>query len=99
MSFFQSDDYYYHAQGCAHVMHHLTLAVRREYAADLAGRGSVLEMLDRVADSLGRAATAKPVVVLDGGAAGLLANHRRNLDAYVVDARQLMYSIREELEK
>ena len=98
-SFFQSDDYYYHAQGCAHVMHHLTLAVKREYAADLARRASVLEMLDRVADSLGRAALAKPVVVLDGGAAGLLANHRRNLDAYIVDGRQLMYSIREELEK
>ena len=99
VSFFQSDDYYYHAQGCAHVMHHLTLAVKREYAADLARRASVLEMLDRVADSLGRAALAKPVVVLDGGAAGLLANHRRNLDAYIVDGRQLMYSIREELEK
>jgi hypothetical protein len=98
-SFFQSDDYYYHAQGCAHVMHHLTLAVKREYATDLAKRTSVLEMLDRVADSLGRAAAAKPVVVLDGGAAGLLANHRRNLDAYIVDGRQLMYSIREELEK
>jgi hypothetical protein len=37
--------------------------------------------------------------VLDGSADGLFANHRRNLDAYVVDARQLMYSVREELEK
>jgi hypothetical protein len=98
-SLLESDDYYYHAQGFAHVMHHLTLAVKREYAADLAGRTAVLEFFDRVADSLGRAALAKPLVVLDGGPAGLLANHRRNLDAYIVDARQLMYSIREELEK
>jgi hypothetical protein len=29
----------------------------------------------------------------------VLANHRRNLDAYLVDARQKLYSIREELEK
>jgi hypothetical protein len=41
----------------------------------------------------------KPVAVLDGDPAGVFANHRRNLDAYIVDARQLMYSIREELEK
>jgi hypothetical protein len=41
----------------------------------------------------------KPLIVLNGSPAGLLANHRRNLDAYLIDARQLMYSIREELEK
>ncbi len=97
--FLATDDYFYHAQGFAHVMHHLTRAVRREYAADLASRPSVLELFDHVADSLGRSAAMKPVVVLDGSPAGLMANHRRNLDAYIVDARQLMYSIREELEK
>jgi len=41
----------------------------------------------------------KPLIVLDGGPAGLFANHRRNLDSYIADARQLMYAIREELEK
>jgi hypothetical protein len=80
-------------------MHHLTRAVKREYAADLAGRTAVLEFFDHVAASLGRAARMKPLAVLDGSPAGLFANHRRNLDAYLVDARQLMYSIREELEK
>jgi hypothetical protein len=80
-------------------MHHLTRAVRREYAADLAGRPAVLELFDHIAESLRRAALMKPLVVLDGRPAGLFANHRRNLDAYLVDARQLMYSIREELEK
>jgi hypothetical protein len=29
----------------------------------------------------------------------VLANHRRNLDTYITEARQKMYSIREELEK
>ena len=98
-SFFETDDYFYRAQGLAHVMYHLTRAVKREYARELAGRGTVLELMDRIADSLRRAARMKPLVVLDGDPSGLLANHRRNLDAYVVDARQLMYSIREELEK
>jgi len=41
----------------------------------------------------------KPLIVLDGAGDGVLANHRRNLDAYLVGARQKLYSIREELEK
>jgi hypothetical protein len=41
----------------------------------------------------------KPLIVLDGGPDGIFANHRRNLDVYVADARQKMYTIREELEK
>ena len=52
-----------------------------------------------MSESLGAAATLKPLIVLDGSPDGLFANHRRNLDAYMVDARQKLYSIREELEK
>jgi len=95
----RGDDYYYHAQGVAHALHHLTLAVQREYADDFTNRRALQELLAEVAGALGRAADTKPLVVLDGGAAGLLANHRKNLDVYVVEARQKMYSIREELEK
>ena len=98
-SYFATDDYFYHAQGFAHVMYHLTRALKREYARSLGGRPIVLEMFDRAAASLGAASQIKPLVVLDGSPAGLFANHRRNMDAYIVDARQLMYSIREELEK
>jgi hypothetical protein len=98
-SFWRTDDHFYRAQGFAHVMYHLTLAVRIEYAAELEQRETVLELFDQIQHSLGAAATLKPLVVLDGAADGLFANHRRNLDAYVVDARQLMYSVREELEK
>jgi hypothetical protein len=98
-SFFATDDLFYHAQGVTHVMYHLMVALRREYAASLAGRETVQSMMDHVIASLGTAAVMKPVVVLDGSPSGLFANHRRNLDAYLIDARQLMYSIREELEK
>lgn len=97
--FFSTDDQFYHAQGFAHVIAHLTLAVRREYEAELKDRGTVLELLDQVEASLGKAALMKPFIVLDGSPEGLFANHRRNLVAYVVDARQLLYSVREELEK
>jgi hypothetical protein len=95
----RTDDYFYHAQGVAHVIHHLALALQAEYRQDLAGRPTVQTLLDEVATSLGAAATMKPLIVLDGSTAGLFANHRRNLDAYIVDARQKLYSIREELEK
>ena len=95
----KSDDYFYHAQGMAHVMTHMAKAVKREFGNELAGRPSVIQMIDEIIDALGRAALLKPVIVFDSGADGLLANHRRNLDVYIVDARQKMYTVREELDK
>src|SRR5215510_4786525 len=56
VGFFETDDRFYHAQGMAHVMHHLTLAIRREYEPELRERVTVLELVDEVATSLGRAA-------------------------------------------
>ena len=94
-----TDDYFYHAQGVAYVIHHLARALKREYAAEFVNRPSVQKSLDEVIDVLGRAAVLKPLIVLDGGPDGLSANHRRNLDVYVAEARQKMYTIREELEK
>jgi hypothetical protein len=95
----RTDDYYYHAQGVAHAVGHLAAAIGREYEDELKGRPVLRQLLQEVASGLGRVALSKPIVVLDGGVAGLLANHRRNLDADVVDARQKLYSLREELEK
>jgi hypothetical protein len=95
----KADDYFYHAQGMAHVVYHLTRAVRREYAGVLVNRPSIATLFDEVIDALGKAAEMKPLIVLDGSPEGLTANHRRNLDVYIVEARQKMYSIREELEK
>lgn len=97
--FFQTDDYFYNAQGFAHVMYHLTLAIHREYTAEMDKRPALKELIEQVAAALGEAAQMKPLYVLDGGTAGLTANHRRNLSTYTNEARQKMYSIREELEK
>jgi len=99
LSFLTTDDDFYHAQGFTHVMHHLMQATAREYRLELSQRPILQTLFDEVAAALGEAATLKPLVVLDGGPEGLFANHRRNLDAYVTEARQKMYSIREELEK
>jgi hypothetical protein len=97
--FLQIDDYFYNAQGFAHVMHQLTLAVHREYAAEVDRRPALKELLDQVATALGEGAVLKPVIILDGGPDRVFANHRRNLSTYLNEARQKMYSIREELEK
>jgi len=99
VAFTATDDYYYHAQGVIHAIHHLAAAIAREYEEELKGRPALGELLHEVSAGLGEASLRKPLVVLDGGEAGLFANHRRNLDANVVDARQKLYSLREELEK
>jgi len=93
------DDYFYHAQGYAHVMYYMMQAVKREYHQSLTTKPVLAQLFDEAIDALGNAATLKPLIVLDGSPAGIFANHRRNLDTYVSEARQKLYSIREELER
>jgi hypothetical protein len=99
LGFTHTDDVFYHAQGFTHVIAHLMRAVAREWRAEALARPIIGTLFREVTDALDRAATLKPFVVLDGGPEGIFANHRRNLDAFVTEARQKMYSIREELEK
>jgi hypothetical protein len=93
------DDYFYHAQGCAHVMFHMMQAVKREYHQSLTTKPVLAQLFDETIDALGKAAVLKPLIVLDGSPDGIFANHRRNLDTYISEARQKLYSIREELER
>ena len=94
----QVNDYFYHAQGYAHVMYYMMQAVRREYYVPLKNKPVLAVLFNEAIDPLGKAAMMKPLIVLDGSPDGLFANHRKNLDAYISEARQKMYSIREELE-
>lgn len=93
------DDFFYHAQGYAHVMYHMMLAAKREYAKVLRDDAALTTLFDETIDALRRGAELKPVMVLDGSPSGITANHRRNLDTYITEARQKMYSIREELRR
>jgi hypothetical protein len=97
--FFTTDDDFYRAQGFAHVLYHLNRAIEREYRAELEARPVLKTLMHEANAALGNAAVLKPLVIFDGSPASALANHRRNLDAYINEARQKMYSIREELEK
>ncbi len=93
------DDYFYHAQGYAAVMFPMMEAVKREYHQALTTKPVLAQLFDEAIDPLGKAAMMKPLIVLDGSPDGIFANHRHNLDAYISEARQKMYSIREELER
>lgn len=93
------DHLFYHAQGYAHVMRHMMEAVGREYAVQIKGDPVLVKLMAEATDALGKAALMKPLIVLNGAPDGLFANHRRNLDTYITEARQKMYSIREELER
>jgi len=91
------DDYFYHAQGYAHVIYYMMIAVRREYSQMQKTKPVLAQLLDETIDPLGKAAAMKPLIVLNGSPDGVFANSRRNLDSYISEARQKMYSIREEL--
>ena len=95
----QVDDYFYHAQGYAAVIYYMMQAVKREYHQSLTTKPVLAQLFDEAIDPLGKAAMMKPFVVLNGSPDGIFANHRRNLDANVAEARQKLYSIREELER
>ena len=75
------------------------IALRREYASVLKDDPILKSLFDDTIDALGQAAVMQPLVVLNGGPNSIFANHRRNLDAYINEARQKMYSIREELQR
>jgi hypothetical protein len=99
VTFFATDNVFYHAQGVAHAMYHVLRAVRVEYQGGAQNRPILDTLFEECASALYQASTLKPLFVLNGGPASIFANHRRNLDAYINEARQKMYSIREELEK
>ncbi len=93
------DHYFYHSQGYAHVMFHMMQAIEREYRGQLKDDPVLKTLFDDAVDALGKAAVMKPLIVLNGAPDGLFANHRRNLDGYITEARQKMLSLREELER
>jgi len=95
----ETDDLFYHAQGYAHVMYYMMKAVSREYAGQIKEDPILVTLIDETTEALGRAATLKPLIVFNSAPDGIFANHRRNLDTYIAEARQKMYSIREELQR
>jgi hypothetical protein len=80
-------------------MYHMMQAIEREYSGQFKDDPVLKTLLNDAIDALGKAAVMKPLIVLNGSPDGIFANHRRNLDGYVTEARQKMLSLREELER
>ena len=99
LSWFAIDDIFYHVQGTCHVIAHLIPAVAIEYRREVESRPALGRLLDEARQPLEKCATMKPLIVLNGSDTSVLANHRRNLSAYVNEARQKLYSLRDEVEK
>ena len=99
ISWMQVDDVYYRTTGTCQVMSIMVPAIRIEYGREIEARPILGTLFDEAEAPLVKCAHMKPLYVLNGGDTSVLANHRRNLDAYVTEARQKFYSIREELDK
>lgn len=99
IAWFAIDDAFYHATGVCHAIAHTIPAVEIEYGREFQQRPILAELIADTQASLSRCGAMKPIIVLNGGDTSLLANQRRNLDAYVTEARQKLYSIREEIDK
>jgi len=97
VSLWDTDNYFYEAQGAAHVMYHVLRAVEREYGEGL--RPTVRSLVGDVVEALHHASALKPVIVLNGCMSCMRANHRSNLDGLVAEAWSKLVLIREELEK
>jgi hypothetical protein len=93
----ETDNYFYEAQGNTVVMYWMMKALAREYVDGLPP--SVMKLFQEVEAALETAAMLKPVIVLDGSPEGITANSRGNLDSFVSEARDKMLSIIEELKK
>jgi hypothetical protein len=92
----RTDDYFYQAQGYVHVMYYVMQAIDKEYGETI--KESARALFPEVLDALKKASTLKPLIILDGCPEGIFANHRRNLDGYISEARSKMFSIHEELQ-
>ena len=69
------DNYFYEAQGYAHVMYYMMQAVKREYTprlADQTGAGDAVRRSHRPVGQGGE--VLKPLIVLDGAPDGIFAN-------------------------
>jgi len=99
VDWFEVDDVYYRATGYCHVIAHMLPSLEIEYHTSIETRSGLKGMFSEALPALERCAVIKPIYVFNGHDTGILANERRNLDAYVNEARQKLYSIRDELEK
>lgn len=92
VSFFQADNYFYYAQGVAHVMCEMLKVVRVGFAEQLRTIDAVA-LTEKILEDLQRAVKYSPLIITNSDGSGILANHRYNLAAPISSALHNMSSM------
>ncbi len=91
VSWWKIDDNFYMAQGVGYATLGVMLAVQHDFA-DVLRDKNAQEITDLILKSL-QGSQFDPIIVTNGGKAGILANHSNNVKVYLDDARQKMNSL------
>jgi len=94
---FAVDDVFYRATGYCHVIANMLPTIELEYQPELASREGMQALFKELHPPLARCAVIKPIYTFNGRDSGMLANQRRNLDSYINEARQKIYTLRDAL--
>jgi hypothetical protein len=96
ISWFKSDDYFYHAQGVAAAMSEMLEAVTEDFHQELQKKNSH-KILEEAIHALHQATHLHPWVVTNGAKDGILANHRCNMGGYIAEAEHLINTLQMQL--
>ncbi len=86
VSWFKTDDYFFHAQGVAATLHRILEAIAVDFSVAIKARGAE-EDLHHAILSCQHAIDIKPIIITDSSYSGILANHRANMAAHISHAR------------
>jgi hypothetical protein len=96
VSWFETDDYYYHAQGVAVAMAEMLQAVTEDFHRELQKKNSH-KLLEEAIHALHQSANLHPWIVTNGAKDGFLANHRCNMGGYIAEAEHLINTLATQL--
>lgn len=94
VSMFDTDDYYYYCKGVGNASYRLIEVVAEEFDNEIRAKGGH-QVLAEMLESLERTTHGEPLIVLDGGQDDLRANHRKNLAAWIADARNKVTTLQD----
>jgi hypothetical protein len=92
VSWWVSDDYFYHARGTALGMAEMLEAVSHEFHQELQKKNSH-KLLEEAIHSLHAASRLSPWMVTNGSKDGFIANHRANMATYIGEAEHLISTL------
>ncbi len=86
VGFFQSDDYFFYAQGVASTMVTILEAIHQDFHAILQSRNGITS-LHHAIESCHHATDIDPLIIFNNNLSGIIANHRANMAAPISHAR------------